>query len=110
MVTPWTDALERADACSPYLSRAMARLPDLVSLLAAGDGEGALDWARKSGTGADDVGQALRREKLSLSLAVAIGDLAGAFPLLRVTGELSAFADRAMDTAIAAAIRRRAPR
>jgi glutamate-ammonia-ligase adenylyltransferase len=109
MVTPWTDALERADACSPYLSRAMARLPDLVSLLAAGDGEGALDWARKSGTGADDVGQALRREKLALALALAIGDLAGAFPLLRVTGELSAFADRAMDTAIAAAIRRRAP-
>jgi hypothetical protein len=49
------------------------------------------------------------RERLALALALAIGDLAGALPLARVVGELSTFADRALDAAIAAAIRRRAP-
>ncbi len=105
----WTGALARAEAHAPFLSRAMDRLPDLVALLAAGDGEAALAWARAQGAGIDDVGVALRRERLALALALAIGDLAGAFPLARVTGELSDFADRAMDAAIAAGIRRRAP-
>ncbi len=41
---------------------------------------------------------------MALALSLAIGDLAGAFPLLTVTGELSAFADRAMDAAINEAI------
>jgi glutamate-ammonia-ligase adenylyltransferase len=56
-----------------------------------------------------DTGVALRRERLALALALAIGDLAGALPLLRVVGELSDFADRALDAGIAAAIRRRVP-
>lgn len=105
----WTGALARAEAHSPYLSRAMDRLPQLVSLLAAGEGEAALAWARGAGAGCEDVGTALRREKLAMALALAIGDLAGAFPLLKVTGELTALADRAMDAAIADAIRRRVP-
>ena len=105
----WTGALARADEFAPFLSRAMARLPELVALLAAGEGEMALAFARDAGADAPDVGTALRREKLALALALAIGDLAGAFPLLTVTGELSAFADRALDLAIADAIRRRVP-
>jgi [glutamine synthetase] adenylyltransferase / [glutamine synthetase]-adenylyl-L-tyrosine phosphorylase len=109
MTPDWTAALARADAHAPFLSRAMARLPDLVALLAAGEGEAALDWAKAQGAGIEDVGIALRRERLALALALAIGDLAGAFPLARVTGELSDFADRAMDAAIADAIRRRVP-
>jgi glutamate-ammonia-ligase adenylyltransferase len=109
MTADWTGALARAEAHAPFLSRAMDRLPDLVALLAAGEGEAALAWAKAQGRGIDDVGVALRRERLALALALAIGDLAGAFPLARVTGELSAFADRALDAAIAAAIRRRAP-
>jgi glutamate-ammonia-ligase adenylyltransferase len=87
----------------------MDLLPDLVALLGQGEGEAALASARSAGEGIEDVAVALRREKRALALAVAIGDLAGAFPLLRVTGELSDFADRALDAAIAAAIRRRAP-
>ena len=109
MTANWTGALSRADEFAPYLSRAMERLPDLVALLAAGEAEAALAWARQAGAGADDVGVALRREKLATSLAVAIGDLGGAFPLLRVTGELTALADRSLDAAIADAIRRRVP-
>lgn len=105
----WTHALARARAHAPYLERGLARLPELAELLSAGDGEGALSWAKGAGTGAPSIGSALRREKLALAVALAVGDLAGAFPLLKVTGELSAFADRALDAAIAEAIQRRVP-
>ena len=110
MTTPdWNAALQRAEEHAPFLARAMARLPDLVSLLAAGDGEAALAWAKRAGEDAPDLGAALRRERLALALALAIGDLAGAFPLARVTGDLSALADRALDAAITHAIRARVP-
>ena len=109
MATDWTGAIERARAHSPFLSMAMDRLPDLTTLLAAGRSDAALEYARAAGADADDVGSALRRERMALALALGIGDLAGAFPLASVTGELSALADRAMDAAIADAIRRRAP-
>ncbi len=105
----WTSAISRANAHSPFLSRAMHRLPEMTALLAAGKGEAALDLAKRAGEGIDDTGIALRRERLALSLALGIGDLAGAFPLAQVMAELSAFADRAMDAAIAHAIRKRVP-
>ena len=105
----WTDALRRAEANAPYLAREIARFPDLVALLAAGKGEAALAWARQAGEDAPDIGTALRRQKRATALALAIGDLAGAFPLLRVTGELTDLADRALDAAITHAIAERAP-
>jgi len=46
----------------------------------------------------------MRRERLALATALAVGDLAGAFPLPQVVGELTAFADRALDRAIRTAI------
>ena len=109
MTADWTGALERADRYAPFLSREIARQPELVALLAAGEAAGALAAAREAGAGAEDVAVALRRERRALALALAIGDLAGAFPLLEVTGALSDFADRALDAAIADAIRRRVP-
>lgn len=109
MTADWTSALERARAHAPYLAHGLDRLPALEALLAAGDGAAALAWARGAGEGAPTVASALRREKLALALMLAIGDLAGALPLLRVTGELSAFADRALDAAIVDAIRARVP-
>jgi glutamate-ammonia-ligase adenylyltransferase len=109
MTFDWTGALARAETHAPFLSRAIDRLPDLAALLAAGEAEAALAWAKAQGDGIGEVAVALRRERLALALALAIGDLAGAFPLGRVTAELSAFADRALDRAIADAIRRRAP-
>lgn len=105
----WSGAIARAQAHAPYLSRGLNRLPELARLLAAGEGEAALAWAKSAGNGAPDTASALRREKQALALALAIGDLAGAFPLLRVTQELSDFADRAMESAIVFGIRRRAP-
>ena len=105
----WAGALDRAAAHAPFLAGLIDRQPELVARLAAGDGEGALALARAAGEGAPDVGAALRRERRALALALAIGDLAGAFPLCRVTTELSAFADRALDAAIREALLHRMP-
>ena len=105
----WTAAIARAQAHSPYLAQGVERLPELTALLAEGQGEAALDWAKQAGAGTKETGSALRREKRALALALAIGDLAGAFPLARVMTELSRFADRALDRAIAAAIAERVP-
>ncbi len=105
----WPDAVRRARAHAPFLARALDRRADLAALLLAGDCDAALNLALAAGDGLDDVGVALRRERLALALVVAIADLAGAFDLAEVTGTLSAFADRALDAAIGAAIRRRVP-
>lgn len=102
----WTGALERARAHAPFLAKALERRADLAALLAEGRGEEALTAASAPD---EDVATALRRERLGLSLALAVGDLAGAFPLERVMRDLSAFADRALDAAIAAAIGKRVP-
>ena len=105
----WTGALERARGCAPFLALGLERQPELARLLTEGRGEEALGFARLAGRDAPDVGSALRRERLAMATALAIGDLAGGFPLERVTGELSALADRSLDAAIAEAIRARAP-
>lgn len=105
----YTDALERARLYSPFLSRAMDRLPAITGLLAAGDGEGALAAAARAGDDAPDVPVALRRRRLATALALGIGDLAGAFPLARVVGDLSALADCSLDAAIRHAIQTRVP-
>ena len=101
--------LERAREHAPFLARGLDKLPELAELLADRKYEEALTFARRAGDGAEDVAVALRRERLALAVALAVGDLGGAFPLARVTGELSAFADRALDAAVWAAIRRRVP-
>jgi glutamate-ammonia-ligase adenylyltransferase len=105
----WQGAIERARAHAPFLALALDRQPALAELLARGEGEAALRFAHAAGEDAPDVAVALRRERLALATALALGDLAGAIPLERVMAELSAFADRALDSAIVAAIRRRVP-
>jgi glutamate-ammonia-ligase adenylyltransferase len=109
MHADWQGALGRARAHAPFLAQGLDRLPELAVLLESGEGEAALAWARGAGNGGADVGRALRRERMAYSVALAVGDLAGAFPLARVTGELSTLADRALDAAIGAAIRQRVP-
>jgi glutamate-ammonia-ligase adenylyltransferase len=104
----WANAIARARTHAPFLALGLDRQPELEALLAAGRGEDALAHARAFGAG-DDVGTALRRERIALAVALAIGDLAGAFPLARVMCELSNFADHALDAAITAAIRQRVP-
>ena len=107
MPCDWTAAIERARTNAPFLAMALDRRPELAELLAAGEAEQALALAKASGQSIEDVGVALRRERLGVALVLAISDLAGAFPLARVTAELSALADRALDAAIGDAIGRR---
>ncbi len=107
MTSPdWTGAIERARANAPFLARSLDRQDELAKLLEQGRGEEALRWAAKRGQH-EDVDTGLRRHRLALATALAIGDLAGAFPLARVMAELSAFADHALDTAIRTAIEER---
>ncbi|TRD11242.1 bifunctional [glutamate--ammonia ligase]-adenylyl-L-tyrosine phosphorylase/[glutamate--ammonia-ligase] adenylyltransferase [Erythrobacter insulae] len=102
----WNDALGRARAHAPFLARALEKQPELNALLANGDAAAAFDWARNRGD-AEDIGIGLRQERLALATMLAVGDLAGAFPLNTVIGELSDFADRALDRAIRASIEER---
>lgn len=102
----WNSALARARTNAPFLARALERQPQLAEMLAAGDHKAAFAWALEQGAH-EDTGVALRRERLALAALLAIGDLAGAFPLARVVGELSSFADRALDRAIRTAIAER---
>ena len=108
-MTDFANAISRAHAHAPFLSMALNRLPQLEEMLAAGKAEDALTLAKAAGHGMEDTAVALRRERLALALGLAIGDLAHAFPLGRVISELSDFADRSLDSAIIAAIRRRTP-
>ena len=105
----WTEALVRAEVEAPYLAREMGNFPELVDLLAAGEVDRALAWASHAGEDSPEIGIRLRRQKRAMALALAIGDLAGAFPLLRVTGALTELADKALDAAIAHVIAARAP-
>jgi len=109
MATNWQSALERARAHSPFLALALERRPELAAMMAEGRGEQALAAAKASGEGIDDTGLALRRERLSLALVLAVGDLAGHFTLAQVMGELSDFADHALGAAMLAAVQRRVP-
>ncbi|WP_232844026.1 bifunctional [glutamine synthetase] adenylyltransferase/[glutamine synthetase]-adenylyl-L-tyrosine phosphorylase [Allopontixanthobacter sediminis] len=109
MEADWNNALTRARAHAPFLARGLERMPELAAMLAAGRGEDALAHAREAGADIADVRTALRRERLAYAVALAVGDLAGAFPVGRVMQELSDLADRALDAAIRAAILRRVP-
>jgi glutamate-ammonia-ligase adenylyltransferase len=101
------EALSRAQANSPFLSGLIERNADLVSLIEAGDFEGALASALSRTS--DNVGTMLRKQRQGVALATAIADLAGDWDLTRVTRILSDFADHALDAAIAAAIEERVP-
>ncbi|MBB3034210.1 bifunctional [glutamine synthetase] adenylyltransferase/[glutamine synthetase]-adenylyl-L-tyrosine phosphorylase [Alteriqipengyuania lutimaris] len=102
----WSDAIARARENAPFLERSLDRLPDLAAILAAGDTGAAFAFCEQAGAD-QPVGIALRRQRLALALTLAIGDLAGAFTLDDVMQRLSAFADLALDTAIAEAAQAR---
>ncbi|WP_271439803.1 bifunctional [glutamine synthetase] adenylyltransferase/[glutamine synthetase]-adenylyl-L-tyrosine phosphorylase [Pontixanthobacter luteolus] len=105
----WTSAIDRARGHSPFLGNALGRMPDIEAMLAAGQYEDAIAAAKAAGSDIEDTGLSLRRERLALSAVLALGDLAGALPVGRVMAELSSLADRALDRAIGAVIRKRVP-
>ena len=103
------DALSRAGAYAPYLRRLARRETGVADALEAGDADRALLLAHAPADAEIGVAAKLRGEKRRLALALAIGDLAGIFPLETVTQCLSDFADHALDAVIRAAIVERTP-
>jgi glutamate-ammonia-ligase adenylyltransferase len=103
------EAIVRARLYSPFLKLQLEAQPRLAATLERHGVGPALEWSREAGNGAPDAGSALRRERNALALTLAIGDLGGLLGLEEVMGELSAFADRAIEEAVAHAIQERTP-
>src|SRR5688572_21073157 len=102
-----TDAVERAERFSPFLREALRARTDLRETFLERGAARAVQHALE--TANDEVEAALRRQRLGLALAIALGDLAGELPLEAVTGHLSDFADMAIDRALRAAVAERVP-
>jgi len=101
------DALGRARAFSTFLSDSAAAFPNLVERFLAGGSRAAI--AEALSAAGESVASELRRRRTGLALAVALGDLAGELPFEESTRALSAFADEAIDRAVAAAFNERFP-
>lgn len=95
------DAMERAQDHAPYLCMAMEVQPELTALLDGEDLKTAFAFVKEAGANAENVRQKLRREKRALALSLAVGDLAGQLSLTDVVTQLSDFADRSLDEALA---------
>jgi glutamate-ammonia-ligase adenylyltransferase len=97
---------------SPYLTETALQNPILMAdlwrdgpdgPLARFDGElEALGADARSGALPEIVAARLRRLKRSVALAVAVADIAGVWPLERITGALSRFAGAAVDAIVSA--------
>jgi glutamate-ammonia-ligase adenylyltransferase len=85
----------------------MQALPQVLDAFVGEDSDAAVRVALEARDA--DLEAELRRQRLGLALAVALGDLSGEMPLEVVTAILSDFADRAIGRALAQAIRERVP-
>jgi glutamate-ammonia-ligase adenylyltransferase len=106
--SPFAEAAAAAEAHAPYLRRLMLRRDDLIVDVGAAWPERVLAHACADANAvalappemADGM-RVLRRAKQAAHLAIAIADLAGAWPLARVTGALTDFADASLRAAVA---------
>ena len=102
-----SNARARAELFSPFLRDSLRALPEVGEIF---EREGAEPAARFAlGAAAEELEVELRRQRLGLAVAVALGDLSGELSLEDVTALLSDFADSAIDRAVAAAIQERTP-
>jgi glutamate-ammonia-ligase adenylyltransferase len=101
------DALHRARTHSPFLRELIEARGDITNAFLDRGADAAAELALLAS--GETIDTALRRQRHGLALAVALGDLAGEFPLERVTGLLSDFADGAIDAAVVASLRERVP-
>ncbi len=106
--TPWADAAEAACTHAPYLRRLIERRPDLLDSVDAQWPERLLAQALGDANALaadppalEDGMRTLRRAKDAVHLAAAIVDIARAWPLHRVTGALTDFADASLRAALA---------
>jgi glutamate-ammonia-ligase adenylyltransferase len=102
-------ALARAKSHSPFLRQQIVSHPAIATLLADERLADALATAWDAGRDAPDLMTSLRRRRGALSLALAVGDLAGALSLEEVVIALSDLADRSLESAVEAAIAERTP-
>ena len=77
------DALGRAERHSPFLREAARALPAIAETFANDGASTAVALALEAADDALEV--ELRRQRLGLALAVALGDLSGELPLEQVT-------------------------
>lgn len=102
---------------APYLKRLMARRPDLLACVDVEWPERMLREALETAANVaaapppmDEGMRVLRRAKDAVHLAAALADLSRVWPLDRVTGALTDFADAALRAALAMGARERAER
>ncbi len=101
-------AAATAWAQAPFLKGLIrSRGAILTRLAAAGPDAAFADAMAAAADPAQDVTQRLRRARGDVALIAALADLAGLWPLERVTAALSDFADRSIDVAIAEALAER---
>ncbi|MES2288211.1 MAG: bifunctional [glutamine synthetase] adenylyltransferase/[glutamine synthetase]-adenylyl-L-tyrosine phosphorylase [Pseudomonadota bacterium] len=99
--------MQRATDHSPFLAPLVARNAELVDALRSITVEQALQTAA-SATG-ETVHSRLRRARAQTMLVLALADLSNTWPLEKIVGALSDFADHALDAAIAASIAAHVP-
>ena len=106
--SPFAQAAAAAHEHAPYLRRLMNARPDLLADIDANWPERLLTQAIAEANALALAPPAivegmrtLRRAKQAAHLAIAIADLADAWPLMRVTGALTDFADAALRAALA---------
>jgi [glutamine synthetase] adenylyltransferase / [glutamine synthetase]-adenylyl-L-tyrosine phosphorylase len=110
--TPWAQAAASAAGNAPYLRRIMERRPDLLERADAEWADRllreALAQARAIALDPPPIEESmriLRRAKDAVHLATALADLSKNWPLMRVTGAITDFADVALHAALAVAAR-----
>ncbi|WP_294394849.1 bifunctional [glutamine synthetase] adenylyltransferase/[glutamine synthetase]-adenylyl-L-tyrosine phosphorylase [uncultured Sphingomonas sp.] len=101
-------AIALADAESPFLRGLMRKRPEVVEALHARGLAATLAALPPADPANPDFMAALRRERQSVALAIALADLGG-LPFEAATRALSDFADHALDRAIRAAMLERMP-
>ena len=100
------DARARADAHSPFLRGLIRREPELLAQM----DEAGFDAAMEAAIGRLDPARpapSLRQARGGVALTAALADLAGDWPLEKVTAALTRFADTALDFAITSAFAER---
>ena len=104
--------LENVASCSPYLRRLMLRDPGRLSDILGGAPEDIVDEAARDLNAAialdtaDTQLKALRLAKDKASLTIALADIGGVWDVITAAARLSAFADAAVDAALAIALQK----
>ncbi len=106
------DLLRGTAGCSPFLAGLITTEADWLGHTLASEPEEALSAILTTGLPAasDDTARQLRRDKGRLALLAALADLGGIWPLEQVTGALTRFADRTVDSLMRAVLTEEARR